>query len=96
MLTVDGYGVRAQWDGAVLQVHGTSKASRMALAGKDHEQDVVVPVGAVAAVQFKRAGLMTNGAVTVHTSDGRRYVLHFLKRHQDGMQALARALGADV
>lgn len=96
MLTVDGYGVSVQWDDSILRVHGNNRATRIALAGKDHADDVVVPTAAIAAVQFKPAKMLTNGAVTVHTGDGRKYVLHFLKKHQPGMEQLARALGADV
>lgn len=95
-MNVDGYGVSAHWDGYALRVHGNNRATRVALAGRDHADDVLVPAGAIAAVQYRPAKMLTNGALTVHTSDGRSYVLHFLKKHQPDMQILAKALGANV
>lgn len=94
--TIAGYGISVAWDGSILRVHGNTKAARVALAGRDHATDVIVPVGAIAAVQYRPAGTFTNGRITVHTGDGAQYKLHFLRKHQEDMEALARALGADI
>lgn len=96
MTTVPGYGITATYQDDTLTVEGNNKAARMALAGQDHDKGpVVIPRGAVQSVEWKPAGRITNGNLTVHTVDGRKVQLHFLRKHADGMAGLARALGGN-
>lgn len=83
-----------QWDGVTLRAHGKNKAARVALAGEDHEQDVIVTRDWIASVGYRKAGRMTNGRVDVRTVDGKRYQLHFRRKQREGFEALARDLGA--
>lgn len=97
MLTAQGYGVTASYDGQALTMEGTNKAARMALAGQHHAAGpVVVDREAISEVTWKPAGRLTNGNLQVFTQDGGRYQLHFLRKHTDDMAALARQLGAQV
>lgn len=97
MDTVQGYMVEADWDGEVLRARGTNKAGRVALAGEDHDQgDVVIPRSEMAEVKFKptKFGGTVNGNLVVTTTGGRKYQLHFRKKHEQGFRELAEALGA--
>ncbi len=92
-----GYMIKVRWDGQTLVVHPTSRPAAVALLGKEHKGgDLVLDRDQIADVQFVKAGLLTNGRVTVRDTAGRRYVLHFRKRQQPGMAELARELGATV
>ena len=93
-MKVDGYMIEADWDGAVLRVHAKTKAAGIALAGRDHRDDVVVPRDAIADVAWRGANPMVNGRITVTTAQGPRYVLHFRRKQQAGMQELYDALRA--
>lgn len=85
--------VEAEWDGVALRARGSNRASRVALAGEDHDGgDVVVPAGDIASVRFKGASLLANGSLTVTTVAGRKYQLHFRRKQQDGFEELASAL----
>ncbi|WP_408895923.1 hypothetical protein ACJ5H2_13490 [Nocardioides sp. R1-1] len=97
MQTVPGYGITATYDGHTLTVEGKNKATRIALAGENHgDGPVTVTRDQITNVTWKPAGRLTNGNLSVHTAAGQRYQLHFLRKHQDGMQDLARQLGAQV
>ena len=92
MDTYRGYMIEAVIDGDVLVLHGTNKAARVALAGEDHAQDVVVPLGSITRTEWKSAGPLVNGRLVVH-ADGRRYQVHFRRKHQGDMERLADRLG---
>ena len=92
-----GYMIKVRWDGQTLVVHPTSRPAAVALLGKEHKGgDLVLPADQIASATFKPAGLLTNGRVVVRDTAGRRYVLHFRRKQQPGMAALARELGATV
>lgn len=94
-MKISGYMNEVEWDGATLTARGTNKASRIALAGEDHAAgDVVIPRGAMASVRFKDASRLVNGNLTISTEQGRRYQLHFRRKHADDFRALAAELGA--
>jgi hypothetical protein len=93
---VKGYGCEAEWDGTVLRARGTNKAAHKALAGDlSHEGDVLVRRADIVRTSYKPPSRITNGRVNIRTGDGRRYQLHFLKKH-NGFDELARQLGADL
>lgn len=96
-MELNGYMVRVSFDGDVLTAEGTNKAAQVALRGQDRlEGPVVVPVAQVERVEHKAANPMANGRVTVHTTDGRKYVLHFRRKDREAFAQLAVALGATV
>lgn len=85
--------VQVDWDGRVLTCEGTSKMSRVALAGQDHAGGPVVILAAdIAGVELKDANMVKNGTLTVHTTQGRKYQLHYRRKQTPGFQALAEAL----
>lgn len=95
-MNVDGYMVRVSLEGDVLTAEGTNKASRVALAGQDHAAGpVVLQRSDITAVEYRAAGVLTNGRVTVRAGD-RSYVLHFRRKQQAGFLELAQVLGATV
>lgn len=97
-----GYMNEVEWDGATLTARGTNKTSHLALRGTDkvtrpddYEGPVRLTRDEIASVTFKKASVMTNGRVTIHTTDGREYRLHFRKGKQEGpFRELADALDA--
>jgi hypothetical protein len=91
---VDGYMIDVQWDGQTLRVKGKNKAARIALAGENHEQDIVVSRDEIASVKFRDANTLANGNLDVRTEAGQRYQLHFRKKQRDDFRALAQELGA--
>lgn len=96
-MDVQGYMVRVSYDGQTLTAEGTNKASQVALAGQDHAAGRVVLTRAeIERVEFKGASALTNGRLTVHSTEGRKYVLHFRRKQTDGFSELAQALGANV
>jgi hypothetical protein len=89
---IQGYMIDVDYDGATLRVRGKNKPARVALAGEDHDQEVVIPRERIADVSLKDAGRMTNGNLKVSTTDGRRYQLHFVRKHAEDFRQLADAL----
>lgn len=97
-----GYMNEVEWDGATLTARGTNKTSHLTLRGTDKvtmPDDYAGPVrlrrDEIATVTLKKATLLVNGRVTVKTTDGREYRLHFRKGKQEAPFAeLAAALGA--
>lgn len=89
---IQGYMIDVDWDGETLRVHGKNKAARVALAGADHDSDVVVPRAAIADVTLKDASMMGNGNLRVTTADGTKYQLHFRRKQAEDFRALAAAL----
>lgn len=93
-MDIDGYMVRVSFDGTTLTAEGKNKAAQIALRGQErNEGPVVVPVDQIERVEFKPANPMVNGRVTVHTTDGRKYLLHFRRKDREAFGELARALG---
>lgn len=93
-LEFPGYGIDVTWDGNTLRVHGRNKFSRIALAGQDHEHDVVLTRNQIATANFRAANPAINGALTLTTTDGRQHILHFRRKHRRDFEALAGDLGA--
>jgi len=91
-MKADGYMVDAEYDGATLTMRGHNKAARIALAGRDHATDVMIPRDRITAVDLKPASMLVNGTVTVHTVDGGKHVLHFRKKQAPGIVTLCEAL----
>lgn len=91
--TVDGYMIRARWDGTILELQATNKFARVALLGPDAgEADTVkLPVANIHAVTLKEAGALTNGSLTVVSGD-RKYQAHFLRKDQASWLQLAEEL----
>lgn len=96
MTEFEGYMIRAKWDGNLLHVHGTTKPARMALNGKDHADDVILSREQITDVKFKPAGVLINGRIVIWSVEGRKYLLHFRRKQQEGMTQLARELGAQT
>ena len=92
MDTFTGYMLQATLEGDVLTLHGTNRASRVALAGQDHGTDPVVPLAEVAHTDWKPASRLTNGRLILFTRAGQSYTLHFRRKQQADMERLAAAL----
>lgn len=87
--------IKVWWDGAVLRVQGTTKAGRIALMGKEHDQgDLVLSRDQIASARHKRAGMFVNGNLVLRDTAGRKYQLHFRRKQREAFAALARELGA--
>lgn len=85
--------VNVTYDGETLTAEGTTRASRIALAGSEHAAGpVVIPSTSMASVTFKDANPITNGAITIRTTDGRKVVLHFRRKQRLAFRELASAL----
>lgn len=97
MMEVNGYMNKVQWDGYTLRAKGTTKAARVALLGPQHaDGELVLTRDQIADVQYRRAGMMINGRVTLQDTGGRRYILHFRRKQRDGFDQLARELGVST
>jgi tetratricopeptide (TPR) repeat protein len=93
-VSIQGYGIDVDYDGQTIRVHPHNKAVAVALAGQDHGQDVVISRAAMADIRFKDANALVNGNLTICTTDGKKFQLHFRKKHRDNFKALAAQLGA--
>lgn len=92
-MNVRGYMIDVTLDDQALTVEGTTKPARIALRGSEHDSGpVVIRRDQIAGVEHKKAGAMVNGHVTVTTTAGEKYVLHFRKKSNDEFAALAQAL----
>ena len=58
------------------------------------EGDVEVLRSDIARATFKKATALSNGNLTVTTSGGAKYQMHFRKKQMPGFEDLARSLGA--
>ncbi len=106
---MDGYMIDVQCDEQTLRVHPKNKAARGALTGwdvtlvtdddKNHVQtragatDVEIPRSDIASVTFKNANPLVNGNLTVTTTDGKKYILHFRRKQRADFERLAHELG---
>lgn len=100
-MIVHGYMVEADWDGTRLLARGTNRAGKVALLGPDMMDPVVaesgqveIPARAVAGVELEppKMGGMVNGCLTVATTAGRRYPMHFRRKDAAQWSALAEEL----
>lgn len=89
---IQGYMIDVDYDGQTLRVHGRNKPARVALAGEDHKQDVVIRREQIAEVSFKDANPMVNGNLKVITKAGQTYQLHFRRKQRDDFRQLAASL----
>jgi hypothetical protein len=80
--SMDGYMIDVQADAELIRVHGKTKAARIALAGQDHETDVVIPRADIETVTFKGANPVVNGNLIITTIAGRKFQLHFRRKQQ--------------
>lgn len=88
--------VEATLDGDVLTLHGTTGPARVALAGQDHGTDPVIRLAEVEDVGWRDASRLVNGNLTVTTTGGRRYQLHFRRKQADDMRGLYELLTRDT
>lgn len=96
---MDGYGCKVDWDGRALTITATNKPAKMALLGEDWEKgSITLTRPEIARVKFKKGiPLVTNGALIVWSTSGKKYAARFFKRkHRAPLEAVARDLGADV
>ena len=94
---MDGYMIDVDGNAERLIVRGKNKPARIALAGKGQgDGDVTILRSALTGVDYKPTRMMgaVNGNLTISTTDGRKYQLHFLKKHQAGFERLAQDLSA--
>lgn len=92
-MNVRGYMIDVTLTDEALTVEGTNKPAQVALRGERHsEGPLVIPRNEIASVEHKKANALVNGSVTVKTTAGERYVLHFRKKSNDDFTALAAAL----
>lgn len=90
-----GHMIEVEYDGQRLTVTGTNKASRAALRGADHGAGPLILERAdITAVDVKPPTVLANGRLTVHTSSGDRYLLHFRRKQAADFTELADALNA--
>lgn len=88
-----GYMIDVTLTDDALTVEGTTRAARVALRGEQRgDGPLVIPRAAIASVEHKRANAVVNGRVTVRTTAGEKYHLHFRKKSQEDFERLADAL----
>lgn len=93
---LDGYGIAVTFDGSTLVVTPANKATAVALLGQQHQERVLVLHRTqVVGVQYRAPSALTNGQLTLMTSQGASYQLHFRKKHNvDLWRELAGMLAA--
>jgi|LULE01.1.fsa_nt_gb hypothetical protein len=92
-LVLDGYLVLVAWDGETLTVTARNKAAQIALRGPDHrEGPLVLRADEIASTELKPATALVNGRITVRTTAGRTYPLHFRRRSNAEFARLYKAL----
>lgn len=94
---VRGYTVEAEWDGATLTARGTNKLGRVGLFGPDHARgEISFTKGDVTSVEFRDANPLVNGRLTVHTTNGKKYMLSFRRRDRAAWRALYEQVQASL
>jgi hypothetical protein len=96
MMQIDGYMITVWWDASqrTLRARGTTKIARVALLGEQHtDGDLVLARDQITQVRHRPAGALVNGSITLHTTAGRKHILHFRRKHNDDFARLAQALG---
>jgi hypothetical protein len=92
-VAVDGYRINVECDEQFLRVRGRNNAARVALTGEAHGDGVVViPRSAIRGVKFKAASLLVKGRLSVVTTDGHKYRMHFRRKQKGVFLRLAREL----
>lgn len=62
---------------------------RLSVAG----DSIAIPLHAIVSIDLKRANVVTNGNLIVHTADGKKYQAHFRRKQAAGFAALFADLG---
>lgn len=105
---MDGYMIEVECDDGTIRVHAKNKTAQRALTGWEvtldeagsmsrgrvHSgaADVEVPRSEIANVTFKSANPLVNGNLTVVTTGGKKYQLHFRRKQQADFERLAHEL----
>ena len=98
-MEITGYGCHVTWDGQTLRAKGTNAITHKALMGDDSAShgEVVLPAGQFRVEKFKTANRMVNGNLVLVANDtGRKYQLHFRRKHNEEFEKLTEALGVTV
>src|SRR5665811_2615918 len=78
-----------------LRVRAKNNAAWVALTGKAHgDGALVIPRSTIFGVKFKAASMFVKGKLSVGTTDGHKYRMHFRKRQQGDFERLAQQLDA--
>ena len=90
---MDGYRIYVECDEQNLRVRGKNKAARVAITGEAlGDGDVVIPQSTITGVKFKPASVLIKGRLSVTTTDGHKYRMHFRKRRQGDFKRLEEEL----
>lgn len=90
-----GYMQEVELTNEALTIEGTNKAARVALRAEEHDRGpLVVPRSEITSVEHKPGNALVNGHITIHTTDGKKAILHFRRKSNAEFAALAEALGA--
>lgn len=96
MTTFTGYMVHVDFDGTTLNIVGHNKMSKIALAGQNWDQPLILKRSEIINVIVKQpnaiAIMFINGRIDLFTTDGRRIQLHFRRKQRKDLQGLAAAL----
>jgi len=88
---MDGYMINVECDEQTLRVRVKKKTARFALTGDAHgDGDVVIPRSTIEGVKFKAASMFVKGKLSVRTTDGHKYQMHFRKKQQGDFERLTR------
>jgi hypothetical protein len=94
-VAIDGYRIDVECDEQSLRVRAKNNAARAALTGKAHgDGALVIPQSTIVDVKFKAARMFVKGKLSVRTTDGHKYRMHFRKRQQGDFERLAQQLDA--
>jgi len=90
---MDGYRIDVECDEQSLRVRAKNNAARVALTGEAHgDGAVVIPRSMIADAKFKAASMFVTGKLSVRTTDGHKYRMHFRKKQQGDFERLTREL----
>jgi|BarGraNGADG00212_1021973.scaffolds.fasta_scaffold14797_3 hypothetical protein len=90
---MDGYRIDVECDEQSLRVRAKNNAARVALTGEAHgDGAVVIPQSMIADAKFKAASMFVKGKLSVRTTDGHKYRMHFRKKQQGDFERLTREL----
>ena len=88
---MDGYRIDVECDEQSLRVRAKNNAARVALTGEAHgDGAVVIPRSMIADAKFKAASMFVKGKLSVRTTDGHKYQMHFRKKQQGDFERLTR------
>jgi len=90
---MDGYRIDVECDEQSLRVRAKNKAAGVALKGEAHgDGAVVIPQSTIFGVKFKAASMLIKGRLSVTTTDGHKYRMHFRKKQQGDFERLQQEL----